>query len=324
MTNILITGGSGFLGSHLVNYLSKNKKNNIIALDNNFRGITKNLKKRKNVKFKRIDIRKKDKIKNIMKNVDVVIHLAFINGTNYFYEKPELVIDVGLKGTLNLIELSNNSNIKKFIFASSSEVYQKPYKIPTDEKEMCKIPNVKNPRYSYGASKLIGEIATLHMLKKGIKKIIFRPHNLYGTKMGFNHIIPEIISKIYKSSKKFKKNTAIIKMQGSGDETRSFCYIDDAIKQIEKILNKGKNNEIYNVGTMEEVKIYNVINIIGRSLNIKLHIKKTKIKEGSTSRRCPNMKKTFKLGYKSKFRLRKGIEIVSNWYKHHLYLQEKK
>ncbi len=318
MTNIIVTGGSGFLGSHLVNHLAKNKKNKILALDNNFRGLAKNLQNTKNIKFKKVDIRKKDKIKNLFKKTDVVVHLAFINGTNFFYDKPDLVIDVGLKGTLNLIELSNKFNVKKFIFASSSEVYQKPSKIPTNEAEVCKIPDVKNPRYSYGASKLIGEIATLHMLKKKIKKIIFRPHNLYGIRMGFNHIVPEIISKIYRNSSKLKKKYANITMQGSGKETRSFCYIDDAVNQIERIINKGKDKEIYNVGTMEEIKILNVVKLIGKYLNVNLNIKKTNIRKGGTLRRCPQMKKTFKLGYKSKFKLNKGIEIVCNWYKQQL------
>ena len=95
--------------------------------------------------------------------------------------------------------------------ASSSEVYQTPKKIPTDEKELLKVPDPYNPRYSYGASKMMTEIMSIHIGKKFLKKlIIFRPHNVYGPNMGNEHVIPEIINKIkyaVKKKKKIYKNT---------------------------------------------------------------------------------------------------------------------
>lgn len=310
MHKILITGGSGFLGSNLVNYLSA-KKYVIYASDNNFRGLESNLKKKSNIVFKKIDIRNKSKLEKVVSKVDTIIHLAFINGTNYFYEKPNLVLDVGIKGTMNVIELANKfKNVKNFLFASSSEVYQTPKSIPTDEMTECKVPDVKNPRYSYGASKLIGEIMTLHLLNDNIRKIIFRPHNIYGKNMGLNHVIPEVISRIKILSQNFKKKKITLQIQGTGKESRSFCHVDDAVRQIEKILIKGRGNEIYNVGTMEQISIKKLIKIICNLKKIKINIKSSILREGSTKKRCPKMNKTFKLGYKSKIKIYDGLKKI--------------
>ena len=145
---ILITGGTGFIGSNLVNYLSKNNK--VKILDNNFRGKNSSIQINKNIKVINGDIRNIQIIKKVIKDVDIVIHLAFINGTRNFYKKASLVLDVGLGGTYNLIKSINNSKnkIKLFIYASSSEIYQTPQIIPTDENVAGLVPDIKNPRYS--------------------------------------------------------------------------------------------------------------------------------------------------------------------------------
>ena len=108
----LVTGGFGFIGKAITKLLL-NKGNQVVVIDNNFRG--KNIKdfKNKNLKKYRIDIRDRNKLKKIVKNIDVVIHLAFINGTNFFYEKPDLVLDVAVRGILNILEVSKENNIKE-------------------------------------------------------------------------------------------------------------------------------------------------------------------------------------------------------------------
>ena len=156
----LITGGLGFIGKAItLSLLSKN--NTVIIADNNFRK-KKNDLKHKNLYVHKIDIRKKNQLKNISKDIDSVIHLAFINGTNFFYEKPELVLEVGIKGIINLIEVCKENFIKEFFLASSSEVYQNAPYIPTNERVSLSIPDPHNPRYSYAAGKLISEIMLLN------------------------------------------------------------------------------------------------------------------------------------------------------------------
>ena len=300
----LITGGLGFIGKAItLSLLSKN--NTVIIADNNFRK-KKNDLKHKNLYVHKIDVRKKNQLKKISKDIDSVIHLAFINGTNFFYEKPELVLDVGIKGIINLIEVCEENFIKEFFLASSSEVYQNAPYIPTNETVPLSIPDPHNPRYSYAAGKLISEIM---LLNSSIfeRLVIFRPHNIYGPNMGYNHVIPEIILKIFKSNKK-------LKIQGKGLNSRSFCYIDDFVSAFNLLLKKGKHKNIYNIGTEDEIKIRDLVKRVIYISEKKLHIHNTKEILGSVKRRCPDILKIKKLGFKPKIDLNTGLENTFEWY----------
>ena len=178
------------------------------------------------------------------------------------------------------------------------------------------MPDVKNPRYSYGSAKLICEILLFHYLKrKNLKKIIFRPHNIYGPAMGFEHVIPELIKNIIIKSNNLKRKNISLSIQGTGLETRSFCYIDDAVEAIKLISKKGNNNEIYNIGTNEEINIKNLVYKISKKLKLNLKIVSGKLRDGSTLRRRPDIKKIKKLGHENKFNLNLGLELTVNWYK---------
>ncbi|SVA37717.1 uncharacterized protein METZ01_LOCUS90571 [marine metagenome] len=300
----LITGGLGFIGKAItLSLLSKN--NTVIIADNNFRK-KKNDLKHKNLYVHKIDVRKKNQLIKISKDIDSVIHLAFINGTNYFYEKPELVLEVGIKGIINLIEVCKENFIKEFFLASSSEVYQNAPYIPTNEKVPLSIPDPHNPRYSYAAGKLISEIM---LLNSSIfeRLLIFRPHNIYGPNMGYNHVIPEIILKIFKSNQK-------INIQGKGLNSRSFCYIDDFVSAFNLILKKGKHKNIYNIGTQEEIRIRDLVKRIISISEKKLHIQNTKEILGNVKRRCPDILKLKKLGFKPKNNLNIGLAKTFEWY----------
>ena len=321
---ILVTGGSGFLGFSLVNKLIKTN-HNIIVYDNDFRGnFNKFSKKIKNLKLIRGDIRNIKKLKLAINNCDRVFHLAFINGTSNFYDYPKLVMDVGINGTVNLLNYClKNKKLKNFHYASSSEVYHKPKTYPASEKEFLTIPDPSNPRFSYSGSKILGELLTFNYLKKTkIKHNIFRPHNVFGPQMGFEHVIPQIIEKIYKSSNKFKLKKCIIKIQGSGKETRSFCFVDDAVDQILQISIKGKDKNIYNVGQEKEISINTLIQNISKILKIKVISKTGKLTSGSVKRRCPDMYKTFKLK-QLKNNYLYGLKTTVEWYKNY-YLNEKR
>ncbi len=309
MKNFLITGGDGFIGSAICDMLSK-QGHNVVSLDNRSR--KKKFINKKNIKSIKCDITNISKLNKIKGKFDSIIHLAFINGTKYFYEKPDEVIRVGLKGTLNILEFTKKRKIKNFYLASSSEVYQTPNKIPTDETEMLKVPDPFNPRYSYGASKLMTELMLIHMGKKFLKKmIIFRPHNVYGPNMGNEHVIPEIINKI-KSAINKKKN--FIKIQGSGKETRSFNYIDDFSLGLSILIKKKIKFEIFNIGSNNEIRIIDLIKIIMKIMKVNLKIKNNSLTPGSVSRRCPDIKKLNRLGYKQKISLKQGLTKTINWY----------
>ena len=303
--NYLVTGGTGFIGSNICKLLI-NKNNNVKIFDNNSRGSLKKIKYLKNkVKFIKGDIRNKKLLDKAAKNTDAVIHLAYVNGTKYFYSKPVLVLDIAIKGILNIIEVCIKNNIKELYLASSSEVYQTPLKIPTDENESLKIPDIFNPRYSYGGGKILLELMGIHYGKKYFKKlIIFRPHNVYGPDMGREHVVPEFIHRL-KSLK--GKN---FRIQGNGNEIRSFIYIEDFINAFDLMLAKGKHLNIYNIGTQEKVKIKKLAYKLSKILKKKIIIKKTLSPKGSTKIRIPNINKIKKLGFKPKFNLDYGLKKV--------------
>ena len=126
--------------------------------------------------------------------------------------------------------------------------------------------------------------------------------------MGFNHVIPEIIMKLIKA-----KNNLII--QGLGNHTRSFCYIDDFVECFNILLRKGKNKNIYNIGTQDEIKIIKLIKKLIKISNKKLIIKKTKEKLGNPTRRCPDIRKISKLGFHPTIDLDTGLKATFEWCK---------
>ena len=303
----LVTGGTGFIGSNICKLLLK-KNYNVKIFDNNFRGSSSkivNIKKK--VKFIRGDIRNIKSLNKAMKQTDAVIHLAYINGTKYFYTKPVLTLDIAMKGIINVIDLCIKNRIRELYLASSSEVYQTPDKIPTDESEPLRIPDIFNPRYSYGGGKILTELMGIHYGKKYFKKlVIFRPHNVYGTDADGEHVIPDFISKFKLLKKKKKK----FEIQGSGNEIRSFIYIEDFLSAFNLILDRGKHLNIYNIGTSEKIRIKDLAYKMAKLYNNKINIKKVSLRKGSTKYRVPDIKKIKKLGFNPQYNLDKGLKKI--------------
>jgi nucleoside-diphosphate-sugar epimerase len=216
--------------------------NRVRVFDNNSRGNSRRLAEvASDIEFIEGDIRDLDALMRAADGVDEMHHLAFINGTTYFYEVPELVLDVGVRGMTNVIEACRLRNIATLIVASSSEVYQSAAKIPTDESAPLVIPDPLNPRYSYAAGKLISEIMTINFGRKFFDRVlIFRPHNVYGPDMGFEHVIPEFAVRLQSLAKANREDALPFQIQGTGEETRSFCFIDDLVAGIMIMRDKGR------------------------------------------------------------------------------------
>ena len=303
----LVTGGTGFIGSNICELLIK-ANHNVKIFDNNSRGSISRIKKIiKKIRFIKGDIRSKESLNRAVKNTDAVIHLAYINGTKYFYSKPVLILDVAVKGILNIVEACIKNKVKELYLASSSEVYQTPNKIPTDELEPLKIPDIFNPRYSYGGGKILSELMGIHYGKKYFKKlVIFRPHNVYGPDEGGEHVIPDFISKFKLLKKKKKK----FEIQGSGNEIRSFIYIEDFLSAFNLILDRGKHLNIYNIGTSEKIRIKDLAYKMAKLYNNKINIKKVSLRKGSTKYRVPDIKKIKKLGFNPQYNLDKGLKKI--------------
>ena len=316
MKNILITGGCGFIGSALVKKLVQ-KGNKVKVLDNCSRGSASRLKTiLDDVEFIQGDIRDFEVVSKACSNIEQIHHLAYINGTENFYKKPELVLDVASSGIINLYNSCKEKNIEEFYLASTSEVYQTPSKLPAAENERLIIPDVMNPRYSYGGGKILCELVAIHCIQKLVNKlIIYRPHNVYGPDMGNEHVIPQFFIKMKKIVIEIGKNKVVkFPIQGSGNETRSFIHIKDFIKGVEILINSGESNQIYHIGNDDEISIKKLALLISQTLDINIEIKPGELQLGSTIRRCPDISKISKIGYRQTISLKKGVESLKGWY----------
>lgn len=311
----LVTGGTGFIGSALVRRLVS-EGHEVRILDNNSRGVAERLKDiASQIEIVQADIRDAKVVQDVCKEVDCVCHLAYLNGTEFFYTKPELVLDIGVKGMVNIIDGCIKEGIKELILASSSEVYQTPPVTPTDETVPLSIPDPLNPRYSYGGGKIISELMAINNGRKYFKRvIIFRPHNVYGPDMGWEHVIPQFIIRMKELCKDNKQDKIQFPIQGTGKETRAFVFIDDFINGLMIAINKGEHLGIYNIGTMEEIMIERVAVEIGNYFKKKVVIVPGKPAEGGTVRRCPDISKLRKLGYEPKVNFKNGLKITAKWY----------
>jgi len=310
----LVTGGMGFIGSALVRKLVK-EGNQVRILDDVSRGVLNRVKDiEKDVEIIKGNVCDSEVVKSACKGVDSVFHLAFINGTEFFYTKPELVLDVGVRGIINVIDGCMQEGVKELILASSSEVYQTPPEIPTDETAPFSIPDPLNPRYSYAGGKIISELMAINYGRKHFDRVmIFRPHNVYGPDMGWEHVIPQFALRM-KDLCKGSQNPVEFPIQGTGKETRSFVYIDDFIDGLMVILKKGEHLGIYHIGTMEEVSIEDLAKNIGNYFGKDVKVIPGKIMKGSTSRRCPDITKLKNLGYRPKILLNEGLKLTVSWY----------
>lgn len=311
LVNVLVTGGAGFLGSHLVKRLLE-LGHDVKVLDNDRKFGERNLKDvLDKIEFTEADVRNYDKVRELMRDVDIVYHLAAIAGTSYFYTHPCLVLDVGLLGMINVLKAITESNVKRLLFTSSSEVYATPKEFTTPETHPLVVPDVKNPRYSYSSTKIVSEILCINYAKKyGFDATIVRLHNVYGPNGGWDHVIPEFIKRIVLNEK--------FTVQGNGTTTRSFCYIDDAIEWMILAATKDEGrNEIFNIGNQKaEITINQLIKylekISGKKI-IPVHIPEP---PGGTYRRNPDISKAIKLlAYEPKTGIKEGLKITYDWYK---------
>jgi nucleoside-diphosphate-sugar epimerase len=312
---ILVTGGSGFIGSALVKALVKAGEK-VRVLDDNSRGRPRRLADiEKDIEFIAGDIRDAAAVDKAAAGMEEVHHLAFVNGTEFFYSAPELVLDVGVRGMLNVIDACRMHSIGNLILASSSEVYQTPPHIPTAEGAPLVVPDVLNPRYSYGAGKLISEVMAINYGRKYFERVlIFRPHNVYGPDMGFEHVIPQFALRIKKLGPQQPGSRLPFEIQGTGQETRSFCYVDDLVAGVMVMRDKGEHLGIYHIGTTEEVSMAELARRIADLADSEIEIVPGKLQAGGTPRRCPDISKLAKLGYKPRVPLDDGLEPTVDWY----------
>jgi len=319
---ILITGGSGFIGSHLVRkWLEAGHA--LRVFDNGMRGKLRRLEGvYSDVEYIQGDVRDFESILKATKGVDAVAHLAYINGTEFFYTKPELVLEIALKGLINTVDACIQNEVPKYWLMSSSEVYQTPDMVPTDESISLKVPDPLNPRYSYGGGKIISELYAINYGRKYFENVsIVRPHNVYGPDMGWEHVIPQFITRAYDQIKVHSHGGLPFKIQGDGMQTRAFCYIDDFVEGCNLAFTKGEHMGVYHVGAMDEVKIISLAESIISHFSRYPSFEFIGEPEGQTQRRCPDIAKVQKLGYSPKISLVDGLDNTIKWYVENINLR---
>lgn len=322
---ILITGGSGFLGKYFLYtfwYLNKNvflKKCKVISIDNFITGTQSDnyLLKDKNFRFINHDVRKP---LNVDDSVDYVIHAAGIASPVYYVKFPLETLEVATLGTKNLLEFAKKKKIKSFLFFSSSEIYGDPDPnfIPTPETYPGNVSCI-GPRSCYDESKRLGEtLCMIYYSLYGLSIKIVRPFNVYGPGMRIDdyRVIPKFISSALKSES--------LPVHAGGNQTRTFCYVSDAIIGFLKVLLSGKGGDVYNVGNSEnEVNMMTLANMVSELFNNKVLIKAVEYPstypQDDPRRRCPDLTKISRnLGYRSQIDLKDGLKRTFRWYKEEL------
>jgi nucleoside-diphosphate-sugar epimerase len=319
--DVLITGGAGFIGFHLADYLS-NQGQNITILDNLSRGEDdkdfRKLLKKDNIRFVYGDITDQKTFDGLGKDFDYVYHLAAINGTENFYNIPHEVLRVGIVGTINVLDWFVKQKKGKLLFSSSSEVYAGALKlmgdkfpIPTPEEIPLVIDVPSNLRWSYGSGKMLGEVA-MHSYAFSYKMdnfVITRYHNIYGPRMGFEHVIPQFIERIVKKEDPFKIF--------GGKETRAFCYMDDGLRATQLVMESPRTNgKTIHIGRSDdEIKIKGLAKKLFKIAGVNPELEIFPAPKGSVKRRCPDTTKLQKFGFAPKVSLEDGLRQTYDWYK---------
>ena len=282
---IIVTGSSGFIGFHVSKLLLENKFA-IMGIDNHNDYYDpklkikryKILKKYKNFKFIKLDIKEKNKVEKVFKlfNPNIIIHLAAQAGVRHSFTNPNKYIDSNITGFTNILEIMKKMSLKKIIYASSSSVYGDCKKFPFHE-------NLElNPLNFYGQTKLINEnISKIYEKNFNIKAIGLRFFTVYGPYGRPDMFIPKIINKI--------KNNKTLELYNNGNHFRDFTFVEDVSKIILQIINKFDHNSkyrIFNICRGKEINIKEVINIIEKKLNKKIKVINKPFQRG-------DMKKTY-------------------------------
>jgi len=293
----IVTGGAGFIGSHLVERLLRNKSNEIVILDNLSTGRYENISKFKNIKFIKCDLSKKENfwIKQF-KNVDCVFHLAALADIVPSINFPKKYYKSNVDGTFNVMEACKEFKVKKMIYTASSSCYGIPKKYPTDENEKI------DPQYPYALTKYLGEQICLHWGKLfGIEVISLRLFNVYGTRSRTSGTYGAMFGVFLTQKLKNKPLTVV----GSGKQTRDFTYVSDVISALIAASKSKFSNLIFNIGSGKTISVNTIVKILESK---KIFIPK---RPGEPYCTYANIKKIKKyLKWSPKINIQKGVKKI--------------
>jgi nucleoside-diphosphate-sugar epimerase len=316
-TNVLVTGGAGFIGSHIVDRLLQ-EGFEVTVIDNFSKGRIENISahlQRKDFHLVKGDIRDLNLIKKTLKDVDAIFHEAAFVSVLLSIEDPILVNDVNLTSTLNLLKASIDSNVKRFVFASSAAVYGFP-KVPLISETM-----IPEPTSPYGVSKLAAESYIRSFYKTyGLETVSLRYFNVYGPRQsfdiqsGYGGVITLFLNRLIRNMEPI--------IYGDGEQTRDFVYVQDIVEANMLALKRKDAVGEFNIGSGCRTTVNQVALTIKKSLN------RTDIKNSYANVRPSEVKHGYAdiskarciLDYAPRFSFEQGIEDLVEWYKTQLPL----
>jgi len=319
--NILITGGRGFLGRYFMgvfNYLNENlftHPANLYIIDNFITSgkLGADLPQYENITYINHDVIK-PLDKEIDCKLDYVVHAAGIASPYYYRAHPMETLDVATTGTKNMLELALKNNAR-FTFFSSSEIYgdPDPHYIPIPENYRGNV-SIAGPRSCYDISKRLGEtLCYIYHTNFGLHTNVIRPFNIFGPGMQANdyRVLPNFASNIQKNQR--------LKIYGTGNQTRTFCYITDAIVGFLLVFSKGVYGEPYNIGNpVPEISMLDLLSkmnvVLSKDFNYDIVNHPDSYPADEPQRRCPDIKKAqLQLNYNPKVSLEDGLSRFFDW-----------
>lgn len=296
---ILITGGAGFIGSHLADKLKD--KNSVKVFDNFSNPAIK--KKRSNVSYIKEDIQKQRVLEDSFKDVDVVFHLAAATSVKKSSERPFYNFENNAKGTLNVLEAARKKDVPKVVFASSSTVYGLADELPTPESADLK------PISNYGASKSAGEMyLRSYSSTYGIQTISLRFANIFGPRS--DHGV------MYDFFHKLKENPEKLTILGDGEQRKSYLYIEDCIDATLTSLQVEKDFEVFNIGSNEQISVTEIAEILSDEMDLDPDFEYMGGKKGwkgDVPEMLLDVKKIESLGWNPETPVEEGIRKYIEW-----------
>jgi UDP-glucose 4-epimerase/UDP-glucuronate decarboxylase len=319
MTRVLITGAAGFVGCHLATELSQWAGYELTLVDNLARGRRDAdfdaVVKRPNVRFITADLSERTAFDELGAGYDHVYHLAAIIGVRNVIERPWDVVRINALTTLHLLEWFCAGGGAKLLFSSTSEAYAwtqmfHTLPIPTPESVPLALTDFENPRSSYAGSKIFGELAVTHACRVAARPFaIVRYHNVYGPRMGYEHVIPELFKRAAGG-----ENPLVVY---SAHHSRAFCYVSDAIAAtIAAMERPAANAATINIGADAEVTIGELARQVLAKVNPHATIEPREAKHDPILRRCPDISRARELlAYEPRVTLDEGLDRTFNWYR---------
>ena len=309
-TKILITGGAGFIGTHLAERFCEN--NQIVLFDNLRRDSLTNLpelKNHPNVLFIQGNVLHKNELYNAMKGCDTVLHLAAIAGVSSYYKEPAATIQVNLLGTMNVLECCRELGVIKVIDFSTSEVYGINAFNVTEMANTSQGP-ISDYRWTYAVSKLASEQLTLRYGENyGFKAYTVRPFNIYGPRQTGEGAISNFLNAIV------EKQPIII--NGDGTPIRAWCFIRDCVDAIQRLLeNKSISSGTFNIGNPREVySTLGLARLVCEVAQCEEYFEFRKMERTEIQVRVPNIEKAQKsIHFYPEINLKEGLKQTLNWF----------